>query len=211
MIQGDAERDFAVNGTQPYIVRVTLPPGTPPARRRFRLDVIGVANPDEIFTQGQAVTFENTVAQPTDPNASKRPGYVAAMVGSLIGMLAGGSAGLVLGLVLGLLVTLLGGSLDSLVTGLGVVAVLVCIGPWVGSAIGVRYNLQSREYDWATLTAIVHAAMFPVVAVALTGVAIVIGDAVGVLMFLLIVLPACVVLPSLGARAVTWFVKTGKL
>ena len=126
-------------------------------------------------------------------------------------MLAGGSAGLVLGLVLGLLITLLGGSLDSLVTGLGVVAVLVCIGPWVGSAIGVRYNLQSREYDWATLTAIVHAAMFPVVAVALTGVAIVIGDAAGVLMFLLIVLPACVVLPSLGARAVTWFVKTGKL
>ena len=55
VIQGDAERDFAVNGTQPYIVRVTLPPGTPPARRRFRLDVIGVANPDEIFTQGQAV------------------------------------------------------------------------------------------------------------------------------------------------------------
>lgn len=208
---GEAEHDFAVNGTHQYVVRVTLPPGTPPARRRFRLDVVGVENPDEVFTQGQAVSFENTVTQPEDESLKKRPGYVAALLGSLVGMLAGGSAGLLIGVILGLLITILGGDLDSLATGAGVVVLCICIGPWVGSALGVRYNLQNRGYDWATLTALVHAGMFPVVGIALTGLSVLIGGPAGVAMFFVIVLPACVVVPSLVGRATVWFVKTGKL
>src|SRR6185436_19958612 len=97
-IAGEAEHDFAMQGAFQYIVRIQQPPGTPPAQRRFRIDVVGVANPDEVFTQGQAVTFENKVAGTAVVTPGDRPGYVPTILGALIGMLAGGSAGLVLGI-----------------------------------------------------------------------------------------------------------------
>jgi hypothetical protein len=112
---------------------------------------------------------------------------------------------------MGLLVTVVGGDLDSLARGAALVVLCIAIGPWAGASLGVRYNLNNKGYDFATLTAAVHAAVFPVVAVVLTGLMLLIGGPVGVIGFLLIALPGWVVLPALGARSSVWYVKTGKL
>lgn len=57
-VEGDAEHDFAVDGTHPYTVRVAVPAGNPPGQYDVRLLVASVANPQEEFTEGQTVSFE---------------------------------------------------------------------------------------------------------------------------------------------------------
>lgn len=54
---GDAERDLPIAGTQQYVVQIAVPPTGPAGSYPFRLDVVGVENPDEMFAQGASVTF----------------------------------------------------------------------------------------------------------------------------------------------------------
>lgn len=63
-LQGEAERDFAIAGTQQYDARITVPPDAPPGNYSFRLDMAGVDNPDEEFVQGPSVAFEVPVPKP---------------------------------------------------------------------------------------------------------------------------------------------------
>ncbi|MPZ48140.1 MAG: hypothetical protein GEU75_02315 [Dehalococcoidia bacterium] len=209
-IAGEPERDFPVQVTHQCVVQIQLPPGTPGAQRRFRLDMVGVANPDEVFTQGPTVTFSNPAGSGTVKPELKR-GYVAAIAGALIGMLAGASAGIILGVVIGLTVAILGGDLDSLLTGFVVVILISLPGPWLGSALGVWYNLRNRGYDWALPTALGHAVIFPALMAVSILILSIIGDVAAVLLFFVVVVPACIALPPLGARAAVLFLKTGKL
>ena len=57
-IEGEAERDFSMTGTQQFTVRIVVPAGAPAGRYTFRLDMVDTDNPDENYTQGQGVTFE---------------------------------------------------------------------------------------------------------------------------------------------------------
>jgi len=57
-LTGGAERDFTVNGTQQYAVQIAVPPTAAAGTYTVRLDMVGVDNPDEDFTQGPSVTFE---------------------------------------------------------------------------------------------------------------------------------------------------------
>lgn len=54
----DAERDFPIAGTQQYSVHIAPPPDAPAGNYIFRLDVLGVDNPDEELSEGPGVTFE---------------------------------------------------------------------------------------------------------------------------------------------------------
>jgi hypothetical protein len=65
-LTGEPTRDFAVAGTQQYSVNIDIPPDTPPGSYPFRLDMIGVENPDEEYTRGPVVTFE--APAPTETN-----------------------------------------------------------------------------------------------------------------------------------------------
>ncbi len=56
-IVGEAERDLPIAGTQQYAVQVTVPASGPAGGYSFRLDMIGVENPDELFTEGPTVSF----------------------------------------------------------------------------------------------------------------------------------------------------------
>src|SRR5438093_2152984 len=56
-IAGQAERDFGIGVTQQYTVQVAVPPDAAPGDYTFRLDAVGVDNPDESFTQGPVVSF----------------------------------------------------------------------------------------------------------------------------------------------------------
>lgn len=55
---GEAERYFPVAGTQQYAVRIAPPPDARAGSHTFRLDMVGVENPDEQYTRGPTVTFE---------------------------------------------------------------------------------------------------------------------------------------------------------
>src|SRR5688500_12186975 len=57
-LAGDAERDFALAGTQQFTVQIAVPPAAPPGPYTVRLDVANVADPDEDFAQGPTVAFE---------------------------------------------------------------------------------------------------------------------------------------------------------
>jgi hypothetical protein len=63
-LDGEAERNFAADGTQQYTVRVSSPPGAPVGRYTFGLDVVSVENPDEEWSQGPKVAFEVAPSQP---------------------------------------------------------------------------------------------------------------------------------------------------
>ena len=54
-VVGDAERDFPAGVGHQVEVEVKVPPGTPPAKFRMRLDALSVSNPDDDFTEGPAV------------------------------------------------------------------------------------------------------------------------------------------------------------
>jgi hypothetical protein len=63
-LEGEAERDFSIASTQQYSVTINIPPKSPPGSYIFRLDIVGVDNPDEDLSQGPGVTFQVTAATP---------------------------------------------------------------------------------------------------------------------------------------------------
>jgi hypothetical protein len=56
-LRGETERDFPIGGTEQYTVKITVPADTPAGAYTFRLNAVGVGNPDEMFTQGPTVTL----------------------------------------------------------------------------------------------------------------------------------------------------------
>jgi hypothetical protein len=60
----DAERDFPIAGTHQYTVKIAPPPDAPAGNYPFRLDMLGVDNPDEELVQGPSVTFEVPAPEP---------------------------------------------------------------------------------------------------------------------------------------------------
>lgn len=57
-IAGDTDRLFAPNEAAQYSVNIAAPAQAPAGKFTFSLDVVGVDNPDELFTQGPPVTIE---------------------------------------------------------------------------------------------------------------------------------------------------------
>jgi PASTA domain len=68
-IGGEAERDFAVNGTQQYTVTIDAKNGKP-GKYSFRFDVVSVELPDEEYAQGPTISF--TVL---DPPVKQKPSF----------------------------------------------------------------------------------------------------------------------------------------
>lgn len=85
-ILGDAERDFSIAGTQQYPVRLAVPPDAPAGAYSLRLDMVGVENPDEFFTEGPMVRLEVPAPE------KKRPFPWLAVVAVLV-VLGGGGGG----------------------------------------------------------------------------------------------------------------------
>lgn len=67
---GDAERDFAPDGTHQYLVRVAVPPGTPEGSHAFHLSAVSTENPDEEFSIGPSVGFQ--ISRPAPIQSKKR-------------------------------------------------------------------------------------------------------------------------------------------
>ncbi len=63
-LEGEAERDFPIAGTQQFCVAIAPPPKVPAGGYVFHLEVVGVENPDEDLTQGPTVTFQISAQKP---------------------------------------------------------------------------------------------------------------------------------------------------
>lgn len=64
---GDVERSFAIAGTEQYTVQLAVLDKAPPGNYSFRLDMVGVENPDEDYCSGPSVTFEVPQPVPIKP------------------------------------------------------------------------------------------------------------------------------------------------
>src|SRR5262245_16291829 len=53
---GEAERTLPASSTEQYAVQIKAPPTAPAGSYSFRLDMVGVENPDEDFVQGPSVS-----------------------------------------------------------------------------------------------------------------------------------------------------------
>lgn len=80
-VEGPRERDFAEQGTEQYAVGVRVPTNAAPGRYAFGLSMVGVDDPDELFSEGPRVEFE--VMQPVKPRRPFPWWIVAAVVGVL--------------------------------------------------------------------------------------------------------------------------------
>ncbi len=69
-LDGAAERDFPIDGTQQFTVRVAVSPGTPPGKPSFRLDTAATEESDELFAEGPTIGFE---IKPPPPPPLKKP------------------------------------------------------------------------------------------------------------------------------------------
>ena len=112
-LEGELERELAVDGTEQICVQVAIPADAPAGSYAFRLDVVGVANPDEHVSAGQWVGLVVPPAQP--PRRGGFPWWlllVAAGLAALVGL--GLGLGLhhwlpvLIGVVLGLALAMLG-------------------------------------------------------------------------------------------------------
>jgi beta-lactam-binding protein with PASTA domain len=85
-LEGEQERNFAKEEAHQFTVKLAIPPGTPPGKYSFRLDIISVENPDDEFTEGPAVSFEVKKVAPTPaaPSPLKFPWWIVAVVAVLV-------------------------------------------------------------------------------------------------------------------------------
>jgi hypothetical protein len=88
-IAGEAERDFPVAGVQQYTVQIAVPPAATPGSYSFRLDEVGVDNPDEQYVQGPSVAFEVPQPPPPPPPPPPIPWWIFVVIAAVVLAIAG--------------------------------------------------------------------------------------------------------------------------
>jgi hypothetical protein len=94
-IADGAERSFPSGGSERYEVDVSAPPTAAPGSYRFRLDVLGTDNPDEVQAHGQWVSFQVPVPPKPQPRRVPWPWIIAAAAAAVL-LIAGGVTAFVL-------------------------------------------------------------------------------------------------------------------
>lgn len=226
VIAAEPERDFAVDETRQFPVDISVPASATPGAYSFRPEAIGVANPDEQFAQGAAVSFR---VEPSPIPKPQGKGYLVTALGALAGSLVGGIIGTLPGS-LGLIelqhlkipppppADTQGGCVSALISAiiLGAITVFLAalfpilllilgvgLGLWAGPVAGAWIALRMRAYPRPGRTAAFLAVLQPIWIVVLLIVFFKlfpkgsgIAALVGVLFYLL-----CALVPALPARA----------
>jgi hypothetical protein len=86
-IEGDSQRDFAAGDARQFVVRVDPPLGAAAGAYSFRLDAIGIADPDDDYAEGPSC--EVTVPGSKPPKVTTPRGYITTLVGALTGGIVG--------------------------------------------------------------------------------------------------------------------------
>jgi hypothetical protein len=81
-IVGESIRDFTPNAAEEVVVKLDVPPESPPASYSFRLDAVAEDNPDEDYTEGPSVAFD-VEAPPPSPK-KKFPWWILIVGGAIV-------------------------------------------------------------------------------------------------------------------------------
>jgi hypothetical protein len=79
---GEPEREIPLSATQQFTVEISVPPSAPPGDYTFRLDVVGVENPDEQYAQGPGVIVG--VPASLEPLKKPFPWWIVAAAGATV-------------------------------------------------------------------------------------------------------------------------------
>ena len=74
-VDGEAERDLAVQGTDQFKVAVAIPPGVAAGKYKLRLLVFAVQRPGEDFTEGPTVACQVSANGPIPPEPEPEGGF----------------------------------------------------------------------------------------------------------------------------------------
>lgn len=80
-IVGESIRDFTPNAAEGVVVKLNVPPESPPGSYAFRLDAVNEDDPDEDYTEGPFVAFD--VAEPP-PKKKAFPWWILILVGAVV-------------------------------------------------------------------------------------------------------------------------------
>lgn len=210
VLEGQAERNFDVAGAQQYTVQIAVAPAAPNGSYLFRLDMVGVENPDEFYTEGPAVAFDvsSTPPPPPPPPPPVQKGYITTVVGGVVGLLAGITAGIILAIIALVILNPISNDLAGIV-GIGILA----LGPWIGSSVGAYIALNTRNHNWPRETGGVFAAVIfawtIVCFLLLLAETSIFNGAIEAIIAFFIILPLWLIGPGMIARAIVLRWKTG--
>ncbi|MFA6010598.1 MAG: PASTA domain-containing protein [Desulfobacteraceae bacterium] len=89
-IEGEKEREYKEK-TQQYTVTYTIPSSVSPGSYKFRMDVFGVENPDEIYSEGPVVQIDVVGAETVPTKKTPFPWWIVAVVVAVL-LIGGGIA-----------------------------------------------------------------------------------------------------------------------
>lgn len=88
-IRGEKERTFTASGSHQYLVDIAVPESEPAGEFAFRLDMVGVEDPDDVYSEGQSTSVRIPEKQEEPEPKIKWWMYVAAgvvVVGLAVGL-----------------------------------------------------------------------------------------------------------------------------
>ena len=191
-VQGPPERDIVNGVTLQVVVEAAVPADVAFGHYLFRLDIVGLENPDEDTASSSAVAFDIATKVPPPPQV--RAAYWETVSGAAVGAIAIGAVGAVPAAIYGLTS---GGS--ATVSGIQTVLLLgALMGSWVGAVAGCWISLRGQAIDGAPQTAMLLAVAYPIVAAPLGFGGVKLLGALGVLIAVLFALTV----PALASRTI---------
>jgi hypothetical protein len=155
-LNGQTDQNYDPGTVRQFIVEIVPPLGAPPGSYDFRVDVVGIDDPDDDSTQGPSCQV--TIPPSTPPPITAPRGYLATLAGAMIGGVVGEAVVVILILTshnsspnchgAGCVVS--GAISEILLLIFGLLLGLVLL--WVGAAIGASIALRIRHYAGAKLT-----------------------------------------------------------
>lgn len=157
-VEGEHPQDLAPRGARQVRVKVEPPLGAPAGKYSFRLDAIGVEQPESDHAEGPASVVAvppSTAEGPTPPR-----GYLATLVGA--------SAGASVGELIAVIAALTGGDEEPDCAGIGcalgeaigqvillvIVLLIAYVLMLIGASIGAWLGLRHKRYLGSKLTAV---------------------------------------------------------
>jgi hypothetical protein len=191
-IQGPPERDIVKGVTLQVVVEVAVPADVAFGHYLFRLDVVGIENPDEDTASSSAVAFDIATKVPPPPQV--RAAYWETVSGAAVGAIAIGAVGAVPAAIYALTS---GG--QATITGIQTVLLVgALLGSWIGASLGCWISLRGQAIDGAPQTALLLAVTYPIVAAPLGFAGVKVLGALGVLIAAVLALTV----PALAARTI---------